>query len=82
MVILLGGGGAGKTTIQNELVKRGYKRGILHTTRSKRASEINGRDYIFVNNSQLQQQLKSEKINMELIKAFVMKMRFLLPIEK
>lgn len=52
MVILLGGGGAGKTTIQNELVKRGYKRGILHTTRSKRASEINGRDYIFVNNSQ------------------------------
>ena len=52
MVILLGGGGAGKTTIQNELVKRGYKRGILHTTRSKRANEINGRDYIFVNNSQ------------------------------
>ena len=51
-IAFVGATGAGKTTIQNELVKRGYKRGILHTTRSKRASEINGRDYIFVNNSQ------------------------------
>lgn len=54
MVILLGGSGDGKTTIQNELVKRGYKRGILHTTRNKRANEINGRDYIFVNNGQFE----------------------------
>lgn len=52
--MLLGGGGAGKTTIQNEFIKRGYKRGILYTTRNKRAKEIHGRDYMFVSSTEFE----------------------------
>lgn len=53
MIILLGGGGAGKTTIQNELVKRGYKKGIIYTTRKKREGELHGREYMFINEMNL-----------------------------
>ncbi len=54
MIILLGGGGAGKTTIQNELVKRGYKKGIIYTTRKKREGELHGREYMFINENEFE----------------------------
>lgn len=62
MIILLGGGGAGKTTIQNELIKRGYKRGILYTTRNKRKKEIHGRDYMFVSKSEFEHLKVTKKL--------------------
>ena len=55
MIILLGGGGgAGKTTIQNGLVKRGYKKGIIYTTRKKREGELHGREYMFINEDEFE----------------------------
>ena len=40
MIILIGEGGSGKTTILNELVKRGYTKAINYTTRKIREDEI------------------------------------------
>ena len=47
MIVLLGGG-AVKSTIQDELVKRGYKKGIIYTTRKKKDGEVHGREYMFI----------------------------------
>lgn len=48
LTILLGMSASGKDTILQELVKRGYKAAVSHTTRPKRDNEINGIDYHFV----------------------------------
>ncbi|MBR6033243.1 MAG: AAA family ATPase [Clostridia bacterium] len=47
MIILIGESGSGKTTILNELEKRGYKKAINHTTRAKRPGEENNAEYVF-----------------------------------
>ena len=49
MIILIGESGSGKTTILNELIKRGYKKAINHTTRGIREDEEENPEYIFVN---------------------------------
>ncbi len=48
LTILLGMSASGKDTILQELVKRGYKAAVSHTTRPKRDSEIDGIDYYFI----------------------------------
>ena len=49
MIVLIGESGSGKTTILNELVKRGYKKAINHRTRPIREDEEENPEYIFVN---------------------------------
>lgn len=48
LTILCGPTGSGKTTIQNELGKRGYKEIVSYTTRPIRPGEIQDVDYHFV----------------------------------
>lgn len=48
MIILIGESGSGKTTILNELEKRGYKKAKNHTTRPKREEEKENSEYIFI----------------------------------
>lgn len=48
MIILIGEGGTGKTTILNELEKKGYKKPINNTTRPKREDDENTKEYNFV----------------------------------
>lgn len=49
---LLGKSASGKTTIERELEKYGYKRAISTTTRSPRDKEVNGIDYHFITKEQ------------------------------
>lgn len=48
MIILIGESGSGKTTILNELIKRGYTKATNHTTRPIREDEVENPEYIFV----------------------------------
>ena len=48
MIILIGESGSGKTTILNELERRGYKKAVNHTTRPRREEEKETAEYVFV----------------------------------
>ena len=55
MLVLLGESGAGKTTIEDILIsKYNMKRAISHTTRPKRENDIDGVNYHFVSEEQMQ----------------------------
>lgn len=49
-IVIVGETGAGKSTLENELHKKGYKKIISYTTRTPRPDEANGVDYWFINN--------------------------------
>lgn len=49
---ILGKSASGKTTIERELEKYGYKRAISTTTRSPRDKEVDGIDYYFITKEQ------------------------------
>ena len=49
-IVLVGASGVGKSTIENELNNRGYKKIISYTTRQPRIGEVNGKDYYFISN--------------------------------
>jgi guanylate kinase len=48
-VVITGGMASGKTTLARELEKRGFRRIVTYTTRPKRAGEVDGVDYHFIN---------------------------------
>jgi guanylate kinase len=48
MIILIGSSAGGKSSIEKELVKLGYKNIISYTTRPIRHMEVNHKDYHFV----------------------------------
>lgn len=48
MLCICGKSGSGKTTIVNELTKRGWTKVIQYTTRPPRKGEVNGIDYNFI----------------------------------
>jgi len=58
ILILCGKTASGKTTICNELVKRGYKKIVTYTTRPKRHGEINGKDYHFITEEEFEKKRK------------------------
>lgn len=51
-IVLLGKSAAGKTTLQELLVKNNYARSVISvTTRPKREKEVDGEDYYFVDDN-------------------------------
>lgn len=50
IIILLGESASGKSTIENKLVKKGYKKIVSYTTREMRKGEEDGVDYHFISN--------------------------------
>lgn len=55
IICILGESASGKSTIEKELVKLGYKKLITYTTRAIRTNEINGVDYHFITDEQFQE---------------------------
>lgn len=62
MVILIGESGSGKTTILNELEKRGFKKAINHTTRPRRKNEEQNSEYLFVTKEEFEQMWTDGKL--------------------
>ena len=59
MVILAGKTCTGKTTLAENLVKRGMKKIVTYTTRPMRAGEADGIDYHFIKEPEFQKLSKS-----------------------
>ena len=70
MIILSSPSGAGKTTLVNLLSKKdNYVISISHTTRNPRPSEINNKDYYFINDNEFKRLIKNEEF-LEYAKVF------------
>ena len=48
MIVLIGESGSGKSTIEKELVNRGFKKIVSYTTRPIRKNEVDGIDYHYI----------------------------------
>ena len=48
ILCLLGYTSCGKSTVEKELIKKGYRKLVSHTTRAIRVGEVNGIDYNFI----------------------------------
>ena len=62
MIILIGESGSGKTTILNELEKRGFKKAINHTTRQKRKTDDELNEYKFLSKEEFNEMWKEGKL--------------------
>ena len=63
LVIITGASGVGKTTVAIELLKKhkNIKRVITYTTRKKRKSERDGKDYNFITTKEFKEMIKKNK---------------------
>ena len=61
MIILIGESGSGKTTILNELEKRGFRKAINHTTRPKR-NENETTEYKFITKEEFEKMWSEGKL--------------------
>lgn len=63
LLIIVGPSGVGKTTLINALLKEIplLKRIVSYTTRPKRKNEINGKDYYFISEKELNKLMKKDK---------------------
>lgn len=61
MIILIGESGSGKTTILNELEKRGFKKAINYTTRAKR-NEQELSEYKFITKEEFEEMWREGKL--------------------
>lgn len=60
MLVLIGKSGSGKTSIEDYLIKhKGFVRAISHTTRNKRINDVEGINYFFVSQEEMDR-LESE----------------------
>lgn len=59
MIILIGESASGKSTIEKELVKKGYKKIISYTTRPIRKNEIDGIDYHYISVDEFKNKLSN-----------------------
>lgn len=57
IVAICGPSGAGKTELQKELGRMGFKEIVSYTTRDPRPGEVNGVDYNFVSNEQFERMI-------------------------
>lgn len=63
IIVLTGLSGSGKTTLSKEICKHlNFNRSVLFTTRPIRPGEIDGEDYVFLNDKEYNKLLKSGKI--------------------
>ena len=62
MIVLFGESGAGKDTILNELVKKGYEKAKNYTTREKRQGDENDNNLNFVSKEKFEELWKSGKL--------------------
>lgn len=62
MIILIGESGSGKTTILNELEKRGFKKAINHTTRPKRKTDDELNEYKFLSKDEFNKMWEEGKL--------------------
>ena len=62
MVILIGESGSGKSTILEELCKRGFKKAKNYTTRQKRVGEENGQDMFFITKEEFETMWKNGEL--------------------
>lgn len=51
-IIIVGPGGSGKDFLRKKLESKGWKYGVLYTTRPMRTNEKFGTDYFFINDQQ------------------------------
>ena len=62
ILIITGPSGVGKNTIINALSKKiDFNFSISHTTRPKRVSEINGKDYFFITDDEFKKMIKDNE---------------------
>ena len=55
MLALIGKSGAGKTTIEDALIREyGFQRAISHTSREKRVNDVEGVNYYFVSKEEME----------------------------
>ena len=55
MLALIGKSGAGKTTIEDTLIREyGFQRAISHTSREKRVNDVEGVNYYFVSKEEME----------------------------
>ncbi len=64
LFVITGPSGCGKTTLVRQVMKnvKDVQFSVSHTTRKKRNSEKEGRDYYFVAKSEFEQMIKEEKL--------------------
>ena len=58
MLVLIGPSGSGKTTIEEELIKRGYKRAISCTTSYPRKGEKHALNYFFISEDKFKENIQ------------------------
>jgi len=63
LYIISAASGAGKTTIVKELLARipNLRVSVSHTTRKPRSSEVNGKDYFFVDTEEFESMIEQGK---------------------
>ena len=64
LFVITGPSGCGKTTLVRQVLENveGVQFSVSHTTRKKRNSEKEGRDYYFVSKSEFEQMIREEKL--------------------
>ena len=62
MIILIGEGGGGKTTILNELAERGFEKAVNYTTRPKRNEEKEVAEYEFITKEKFDEMWEEGKL--------------------
>ena len=62
IIILSSPSGAGKTTLVKKIsLEENFEISVSHTTRLPRTSEVNGKDYIFINKDEFQKLIKNDE---------------------
>ena len=63
ILIITGPSGVGKNTIIDALSKKlDFNFSVSHTTRPKRVSEVNGKDYYFISNEEFQNMINNNEL--------------------
>ena len=60
ITILIGKSAAGKDSVLNKLIEKGYESLVLTTSRPMRNGEVNGKDYYFVSKDKFKDMIKKD----------------------